>query len=343
VENEYFLESSPDRLERVNEAQPTEELSLRDLYLVLHRWRVFIVVFTVVCIAVALVVSLVMPKRYSSKVTVSLSLLNQTTVAGSGLSGLLLANLPSLTALAQGFGDLLNTRALVTQLDARVPADVYKARFDDKKGVFTLNANGDTPQEATQNAQRLLEIAQNYMQDNISAAVLTNVSALITQSKLDLNNAQENLRLLQQSLKQTPPETRTLETIVPAQVGGANGAISARAVNPAFSTLSIQEANLRVAVAQSRGRIETLTRLQSDPEEIKKLIGQAVQIQVLTPAAEPLQAEQPRPLLYTALAGVLGLLIALIIPFIAEAIRDPAKPRRDSPKRSASSVPQSAD
>jgi uncharacterized protein involved in exopolysaccharide biosynthesis len=322
----------------VNEVQGSEELSLRDLYLVLYRWRAFIGVFTVVCVVIALAVSFALPKRYSSKVTVSLSLLNQTTVAGSGLSNQLLVNLPSLLALAQGFGDLLNTRALVSQLDATAPADVYKVQFDEKKGVFSLTAKGETPQESRENAERLLEISQNYIQDNISAAVITNISALITQSKLDLSSAQGNLRVLQESLKQTPSETRTIEAIIPAQVGGSSSAVSARSVSPAYSTLSIQEANLRVSVAQSKGRIETLTRLQSDPAEIKKLIGQAVQIQVLTPAAEPLNAEQPRPLLYAGLSGVLGLLIALVIPFIAEAIRDPAKPRGNASMHANSSV-----
>ncbi|NJM84230.1 MAG: ATP-binding cassette domain-containing protein [Tabrizicola sp.] len=179
---------------------------------------------------IALAVSFALPKRYSSKVTVSLSLLNQTTVAGSGLSNQLLVNLPSLLALAQGFGDLLNTKALVSQLDATAPADVYKVQFDEKKGVFSLTAKGETPQESRENAERLLEISQNYIQDNISAAVITNISALITQSKLDLSSAQGNLRVLQESLKQTPSETRTIEAIIPAQVGGSSSAVSAKSL-----------------------------------------------------------------------------------------------------------------
>ncbi len=301
------------------------ELSLRDLYVILHRWRGFIVVFTAICVIVALGISLILPKKYTAKATVSLTVLNQTTVSGASLSGQLLANLPSLSALAQGFGDLLSTSALVEKLGAVNPENVYKVKFDEKKGVFSLSAVGDTALDARDKAEKLQKIFRAYFIDSISQTVVTNITALITQSRLDIGNAQESLKRVQQALKDTPQETRTVESILPATIGSGNGAFTAKATSAAYNMLSVQEATLRSNLATSQGRIQVLSRLLSQKLEIENLIGQAIQIQILAPAAEPLTADQPRPLLYAALSGILGLLIALIVPFVAEAVRDPNK------------------
>ena len=88
----------------------SDELSLRDVYLVLRRWGRFIAVFTLAIAVIVLIVTLVMPKTDISRVTLSLST-NAASLGGSGLTGQLLNNLPSLPGLAEGFSSLLQTSA----------------------------------------------------------------------------------------------------------------------------------------------------------------------------------------------------------------------------------------
>ncbi len=318
----------------------SDELSLRDVYLVLRRWGRFIGIFTLTIAAIVLLVTLVMPKTFVSRVAFSLSA-NASSLGGSSVTGQLLSNLPSLPGLAEGFSNLLETSALTKELGVDDPQERYKVAFDAKKGVLTLTAKGGTSREALDNVNRLSTVAKDYFTKRVVSAIVTNIDSLISRSKIDLVNTKENLRLLQIELKKTPNETRTLDSIIP--ITGANGqsggALSARGVNPAYSTLSVQEATLRTGLAQSQSLIQALEPFKGQPVELEKLVGQALQLQDLTPAAEPLRADQPKPALYTALAAVLGLLLSTIWAFIFEALRDPRTVKLEGKPVAAGAVP----
>ena len=318
----------------------SDELSLRDVYLVLRRWGRFIGIFTLASAAIVLLVTLVMPKTFISRVTLSLST-NAASIGGSGLTGQLLGNLPSLPGLAEGFSNLLQTTALTKDLGVDNPEERYKVSFDAKRGLLTLSANGNTAREALENTTRLTGVIKRYLTDRMVSAIVTNIDSLISRSRLDLVNTKENLRLLQLEIKKTPNETRTLDSIIP--ITGANGQasspLSARGINPAYSTLSVQEATLRTGLAQSQSLIQALEPFKAQPAELEKLVGQALQLQDLTPAAEPLRADQPKPVLYTALAAVLGLLISIIWAFISEALRDPKSVKLEGKPVAKSGVP----
>ena len=306
-----------------------DELSLRDVYLVLRRWGRFIAAFTLASATIVLVVCLLLPKTYVSKVTLSLST-NTASIGGAGVTGQLLSNLPSLPGLAEGFSSLLQTTALTKDLGVENPEERYKVAFDAKKGLLTLSANGGTAREAFENTTKLTAVTKRYFTDRVVGAIVSNIDSLISRSKIDLANTKENLRLLQLELKKTPNETRTLDSILPitGAAGGASGALSARGISPAYSALSVQEATLRTGLAQSQSLIQALEPFKREAAELEKLVGQALQLQDLTPAAEPLRADQPRPILYAALAGVLGLLLSTIWAFVNEALRDPQGVKR---------------
>lgn len=317
-----------------------DELSLRDVYLVLRRWGRFIAIFTLASALIVLLVCLLLPKTYVAKAALSLSA-NTASLGGSGVTGQLLSNLPSLPGMAEGFSNLLQTTALTKELGEENPEDRYKVVFDAKKGVLTLTAKGSTAREAYDNTVKLTDVLKNYFTARAVDVIVTNIDSLISRSKVDLTNTKENLRLLQLEIKKTPSETRTIESIVPttAANGQSGGAFSARGINPAYSTLSVQEATLRTGLAQSQSLIEALEPFKREPAELEKLVGQALQLQELTPAAEPLRADQPRPALYAALAGVLGLLVSVIWAFIAEALRDPQIAKAKDPRASSVRVP----
>ena len=317
-----------------------DELSLRDVYLVLRRWGRFIGIFVVASVVIVFVVCLIIPKVFVSKVTLSLST-NTASLGGAGVTGQLLNNLPSLPGMAEGFSNLLQTTALTKELGVSNPEERYKVVFDAKKGLLTLSANGGTAREAFENTTKLTAVTKRYFTDRIVTSIVSNIDSLISRSKIDLANTKENLRLLQIELKKTPNETRTIDSILPitGASGQASGALSARGISPAYSTLSVQEATLRTGLAQSQSLIEALEPFKREAVELEKLVGQALQLQDLTPAAEPLRADQPRPTLYAALAGVLALLISVIWAFIAEALRDPQNAKAKDARATSVRVP----
>jgi LPS O-antigen subunit length determinant protein (WzzB/FepE family) len=298
---------------------PLDELSLRDFYLILRKSRNTILITAIGLGLLTLLLSLALPKTYISKVIVGLGFSPQ--------QNALLANLPSPTGLAQGFGDLLETSVLTQQLELPRPSQTYKSKFDEKKTLWTLSAKGKTREQAQQNAERILQVAKEYLTDRLTQGVTLNANSSLAQTQLDLRGAQESLRRVQEELKKlaqsTPASSGT--TAAGLEARGIDPQI-ARTANPALTSLSLDESRLRSSVAQTQARVQTLTQLIENPAEISRLVGQALNVQVLVPPAQPLRASFPRPLLFTVIAGVLGLLLGIFWAFVSEAIRPRPEP-----------------
>ncbi|WP_169336588.1 Wzz/FepE/Etk N-terminal domain-containing protein [Calidithermus timidus] len=294
----------------------SDELSLRDLYLVLKRRQNLILGLTLGAAILVFAVSQVWPKTYSSKVVLSLSFNNQ-------LQSGVLSNLPSLPGLAQGFVDLQNTTLLAKDLGVDQPPEVYGARFDEKKGLLNLSAKGRTPNEARQRVERIVRVATDYLRARMVEGAVSNIRALLAQTQLDLESTQESLKRIQAELKNLSAEGRSDAAIAAALEARQVGPETARSSSPAFTSLSLDESRLRSTAAQLQARIDTLAPLLDKPEQLSQLVGQALQVQVLVPPAEPLRPTSPRPLLYAAIAGVLGLLVGVFWAFLAEALALP--------------------
>lgn len=294
--------------------ETSDEISLRDIYLVLKRrvWR--ILGLGIALAIVTLLWSLLWPKTYISQVVVSLSLANQSSQG-------LLNNLPSLPGLAQGFVDLQNTRLLAEQLEVSDPTRFYSARFDDKRGLLFLTAQGRTSAEAGARAERILSVARKYLEDSLVEGARANIRAAQTQAQLDLRAAQDGLKGIQTQLRLAPDRAASNATVAAGLEARGNDPQTARAANPAYTSLSLDESRLRSQIAQLEARIGTLNDFLRQPQAIGQLVSQALLVQVLVPPAEPLRPSFPRPLLFTVIAGILGLLIGVLWAFVAEAIQ----------------------
>lgn len=306
------------------QSQPydTDEVSMRDIFLVLVKWRNLILGLPVVLMLITLGVAFLIPRTFTSNVVVSLSLSNQSNQQG------LLNNLPSLTGLAQGFVDLQTTTLLSKELNAADPTRYYNARFDDKRGLLNLSAKGSSPKEARERAELIRDVARSYLQERMVEGAKANVQAALTQTQLDLQVAQDGLKRIQDQLKIAPDRATSNATTAAALEARGNDPQAARSSNPGVTSLSLEESRLRAQIAQSEAKVDTLNKFLNQPESINQLIGQALLVQVLVPPAEPLRASFPRPVLFAAIAGVLGLLVSILWAFIAEAIR----PRETTPK-----------
>ena len=300
--------------------QVPDEISLRDIYLLLKRWMWQILGFALALALITLLWSLLWPKTYTSQVVVSLSLANQ---SGQGL----LNNLPSLPGLAQGFVDLQQTKLLANQLGVDDPTRFYQARFDEKRGLLFLKAKGRTAAEAGQRAERILEVARRYLEQNLLEGAQANLRAALTQARLDLRVAQDGLKGIQSQLRLAPDRATSNPTIAASLEARGN---DPRAGNPAYTSLSLDESRLRSQIAQLEARINALSEFLQQPNAIGQLVSQALLVQVLVPPAEPLRPSFPRPLLFAAIAGILGLLLGVLWAFVLEAVR-PRETQADAP------------
>jgi hypothetical protein len=303
----------------------TDEITLRDLYLVLRRWWVFIVGMTLGAALLALAVSLALPKKFESKGVYSLSLLTDKMIAP-------LNNLPALPGLAQGYGDSLNTTVLAAELKEPEPGKVFAAKFDEKRGLWTLTGQGSTPALARERADRLMQSARAYLEDRIVEGVKVNIAGAREQAKLDLSITEQSLAGIAGVLASTPPVSNRDGATTAGLEGQGVGPQAARSNNPAYVSLAVQQSQLKAQQAQSQARVQTYTDLLKDPARLQVFAGQAFSIQTISAPTEPLDATSPRPVLYAAVAGVVGLFLGLLLPFVFESIRDPDL-ERDGTKR----------
>jgi uncharacterized protein involved in exopolysaccharide biosynthesis len=299
---------------------PADEITFRDLYLLLKKWSLTILGISLGMALLTFTVSQLLPRTYTSQVVVSLSMVNQTSQG-------LLNNLPSLAGLAQGFVDLQNTRLMAEKLEVADPTQFFSARFDEKRGLLFLTAQGQTAAEAGARVERILNVAREYLENSLAEGASANIRAALTQARLDLRVAQDGLKGIQAQLRLAPDRAASNPTVAAALEARGNDPQAARAANPALTSLSLEESRLRSQIAGLEARSSTLTEFLQQPQSVGQLVSQALLVQVLVPPAEPLRASFPRPLLFTVIAGVLGLLMGVLWAFVAEAIRPREAPR----------------
>jgi uncharacterized protein involved in exopolysaccharide biosynthesis len=301
----------------------TDEITLRDLYLVLRRWWVFIVGLTLGAALLALAVSLALPKKFESKGVYSLSLLTDKMVAP-------LNNLPALAGLAQGYSDSLNTTVLAAALQESEPGQVFSAKFDEKRGLWTLTGQGGTPALAKERADRLMQSAKGYLEDRITDGVKVNIAGVREQARLDLSMTEQSLAGITKILTDTPQVSNRDGATTAGLEGQGVGPLVARSNNPAYVSLAVQQSQLKAQRAQAQARVQMYTDLLKEATRLKVFAGQAFSVQMISAPTEPLNATSPRPVLYAAVAGVVGLFLGLLLPFVFESVRDPDRERNDT-------------
>ena len=264
------------------------------------------------------------PREYQSQALVSVTVSAQL-LSTQQVTNQLFANLPTPPALAQAFTQLISTRALTASLGTDRPDSIYAARFDERKALLTLQANGGTPAEAKQRAEKLLAIAQSNLQDRLADAARANALSALEQARIDTRTAARILEDLQKVLRGAPRGAAA-----PGVAAGLEGLkvdpAVARSPSPAFTYLSLQESVQEASLAQARGRAEALESVLSEPDALRKLVGQALQVQVLAPPAEPLDPVSPRPLRSAALAALATAAIGTFLLILVEAFEGVQSP-----------------
>ncbi len=278
----------------------------------------FVFIYAAAVAVVTFILSLLLPRVYESQALVSFSVSTQQ-VSSQQVTLQLLSGLPGAPSLAQAFAQRLETRAFSGSLDEPVPSRFFEARYEEKKGLLTLKARGSTPAGAKQRADKLLAVAESYLQERLDTAARTSVASSLEQARLDLTTGEQILR-----------DTREMLKSAPARGGNASPAVAAglealkidpaiaRSPNPAITYLSLQEAQLATQVATARARTQAMEGVLKDPASLSRLVGQALQVQVLAPPAEPVRPSSPKPALWALIAGFAAFAVGSIVTFLRE-------------------------
>ncbi|MEY4531717.1 MAG: hypothetical protein RLZZ156_2438 [Deinococcota bacterium] len=288
-----------------------DEISLRDVYLIIKKHLAFIVGITAAVTAIALILSLVLPKTFSSQVVLNLAVNSERSEFKAA---------PNAAGLSQGFIQLVNNESLASKLQEERLEGFFKAKFDDKKLLLTLTTYGDNPDLALARAERFQMAAINYFNGQISDTVRTNLASNLAQLEVDLSSNQDNLKRIEPLLNTTKGIANNTQDTAALESRGIDPQL-ARANNPALVNLALQITQLKVGIANLQARQNSLQTILQNDKAFASLLGQGFQVQVLAMPAKALEAQAPKPALITALAAVAGLLIGLVGAFVLEALR----------------------
>ncbi len=290
-----------------------DELSLRDVFAVLKRYRGLILVLPIALALLTLMVTLLLPKSYSSRAVYSLSIKSDEAFAG----------LPTAAGLAQAYNDLLSTSEFAAAIGVERPTDTFQSKFDDKKGLWTLTAKDSSALEAKNQAAKFSRHLEAYLNTQLLTIAKQKQTSSLAVSQIGLLDLRDQLRRVAPLLKEA--QTSVNSTTIAAALEGQQdvGAQTARSSNPAAVSLQLQVNTLRLSIAKLESAIVSSQRLLATPNELRASIGQMAVLQVVTTPGEPLEPDFPKPLLFASLAAVLGLLVALIAAFVLEALREP--------------------
>jgi hypothetical protein len=231
----------------------------------------------------------------------------------------LLSSLPTAAALAQVFTQRLETRAFSASLGEPEPRKVYEARYDEKRGLLMLKARGSTPAEAKQRADKLEAVAEEYLQERLVTAARASVASSLEQARLDLTTGEQILHDTRALLGSSSARSGSTSPAVAAGLEALKvDPVIARSPNAAYTYLSLHEAQLATQVATARARTQAMESVLKSPEALSRLVGQALQVQVLSPPAEPVQRSSPKPVLWAAVAGLVVFAAGSIVTFLRQ-------------------------
>ena len=299
------------------EPNSQNELSLRDVFTVLKRYRGLIGILPIAVALLTLVVTLLLPKSYSSRAVYSLSISKQTDGDAT------LAGLPTAAGLAQAYSDLLGTADFAAALRVTNPSEVFQSEFNDKKNLWTLTGKGSSSSEAKDQALAIGRNLESFIDTQLLTIARQKKESSLAQSRIGLTDARDQLRRVEPLLKDV--RASSSDPVIAAALEGqqAVGPQTARAASPSVVSLLLQVGNLRLNIANLESAIASSQRLLANPLELRASLGQVAVLQVITAPGEPLEPDFPHPVLFTTLAALLGFLIALIAAFVLEALREP--------------------
>ena len=301
-----------------------DEISLRDVYLVLKRSSRMIIGVTLATFVAVFAISNLLPATYESETLVQALVLKPSNQLGqeetTGVADVF-RTLPEGTAMGLGFNKQIeNAGPYVAKVIGNAPVKV-KSRFDDKKNVLTIVVRGRDAAETRQFAEELLAAFGKYVRDQAYGAASASLDGALEQARLDSEALQAKIKQLRSSLSGVVP-VKTNPTFQAALESDEVPPSVARADNPALAYVSLELAKQQTLKASLDAEIAALQRLAANPDQLRRLSEQAARVNVLSPPPLPQEPVAPRPLLNAVLAAMLALMLAVFWAFLSAALAE---------------------
>ena len=292
------------------ETYPEDELSLRDLYLILKKRARLIWAMTLGLAAAAFAVSELLPKTYESAAVFAVA-------PSEGAKP---------AALVEAFKARLSTAEFAEKLGEEGKISWAKVRFDEKKGYLRLSARAHDPETARARAEALAKAAA----EDFAADQLAELRQELKKERAELQAAllalAERRKTLEAALRALPEGASPPQVQRVLRSAGVDPRVG-ESPDPAAAYLRLELARVEAEAAKKTGRLKQVEALLKDEAALRRLAEARSPLRLVASPGLPPKPVSPRPLLNTALAFVLGLFLSVFWAFLQAALEPPEELR----------------
>ena len=315
-----------------------EELTLRDLYEVLRRYRTLLIALPLALALLVFAVASFLPRSYAAKAVLTVGVAASAPTDASNIFDFDPKLLPTPGALVSAYQANAPSRlAAGWRTDARSVLQDFEASQDEQSTALTLTAQAHTPEAARQRAEAAASDFKRYV-GGVAAAILnTSLETVQRRLQVQLSTDQQLVRDLQQLRAQTPltlpgaGQSTVRDQLQAAGVDPRYAGASDQSANPAFTLLTVQLAQNQAKVAGDQANLSRLKALLGDQSQQLALAGQLVQVNLLGAPTTPLKPQGLGPTTLAVLAYLLALVGSVLWALLHHAVQGPAaapRPRR---------------
>jgi len=323
-----------------------DEISLRDLYLVLKRANRLIWGVTIAAFVLVYVVARLMPATYESEALTQALVLKPQEISqqqGEQRRGVaaVFRSAPSGQDMGLGFSKQIENQGPYVAKVIGNAAVKVKTHFDDKKNVLTIKVRARDAKAARQFTEELLGAFKLYVRDQVYASANSALEGAMEQARLDSEVQRARIEQLKKSITKVIP----VKASTAAQVALESDEVPpdvARSENPALAYMSLELAKQQTNLANLEAEMSALKQLAANPDQLHRLSEQAVRVNVLSPPPLPREPVSPRPLLDALLAAVLALMATVFWAFISAALAGEEAALSEAPNPASPPEPSEA-
>ncbi len=307
-----------------------EELTIRDLYEVLRRYRTLLIALPLAVAVLVFAVASFLPRTYAAEAVLTVGIAATAPTDSGNIFDFDPKLLPTPGALVSAYQSSAPARLAGSwQTDARSVLQDFEATQDDQSSALTLTAKAHSPQAALSRAQAAASDFKSYV-NTVAASVLnTSLGTVQRRVQVQLSTDSELVRELQRLRAQTPPilpgvgQSTVRDQLEAAGVDPRYAGASDESANPAFTLLTVQVAQNQARVANDQATLARLKSLLADKPGQLALAGQLVQVNLLGAPSLPLKAQGLGPATLAVLAYLLALVATVLWALLHHAVRGP--------------------
>jgi LPS O-antigen subunit length determinant protein (WzzB/FepE family) len=292
-----------------------DEISLIDIFKVLHKRKNFIASVTLVCTFVAMGISLLLPRVYEVDAIISPATRPVTDAQGQIIEELMIATPTSIKEAIQGGAYDQDTMSKLQIAEKDFPKKVVTVPKD--TNLVKISVKTDKPEVAVAIENEMISLLSNQQSEKLQFE-LEQIESLLKLHFINLQTKKIRLDLFNKQLKESKEKIDSLELARQDKISKAENAVAVLLYSNEIKTHQLYLNDLEQSIQTLTGEI-SIQKVKEEQLLIKKKLLKP--LEVIKAPTIPDKPVNPQKSLITVLGFLLGLLGSVVMAFFLEFVQ----------------------